>query len=141
MITFASTSYSVELPNPTFGDTKSASVQLNVRRTLSGIQRTIITTSLEQSFNLTIPNIRIQQKRDFEEVLSESDEVITYTDSDAQDWVGYITNFPFDFVEIYTRTRTEQCKDYLEDEALEDLPIEEIERRYSCTVNFRGVEV
>lgn len=138
MITIASTSYSVNLPNPTFGNTIQSNVQMSIRRTLSNKQRTIITSSNERTFNLTIPNITIQQKKDFEEVLTESDELTTYTDINSNDWEGYITNFPFDFVETYTRTRSKECKQYLEDGGLEDLPIADVERRYSCTINFKG---
>lgn len=131
MISFASTSYSVTLPNPTFGNTVNSSVQLVIRRTLANTQRTIIGSSNEKQFNLTIDNLTIQQKIDFEEVLSEIDEIITYTDSESDDWVGYITNFPFNFNETYTRVRTEECVTASDDGGL-------IERRYSCTVVFRG---
>ena len=139
MITIASTTYTVDLLNPTFGNTFGAAVRLSLRRTLSNQQKTIVSTSLEQILNFTITNISIEQKNDFEEVLSESDELITLTDYNAQDWVGYITNFPFDFVETMTRIRTDQCKNYMEGEGMDDTG--DWERRYSCTINFRGVKV
>lgn len=139
MITIASTTYTVDLPNPTFGNTFGASVQLVVRRTLSNKQKTTISTSSEQILNLTIENISVEQKNDFEEVLSESNELMTLTNYDTQDWEGYITNFPFDFVETMTRIRTAECKQYMEDEGLDDTG--DWERRYSCTINFRGVKI
>ena len=140
MITFASTTYTVDLPNPSFGDTINSNVQMSVRRTLSNKQRTIKTSSTERTFNMTIDNITIQQKMELEAVLSESDELTTYTDIDAVDWDGYITNFPFDINEIFTRERTEECIKYLEQLDIGDPPQESgpIERRYSCTIVFRG---
>ena len=134
MISFNTTSYSVNLPNPTFGDTINSSAQLTVRRTLANSQRTIITSSSEKVFNLTVANITIQQKIDFEAVLNEMSqpgEDVSYTDIDVNDWTGYITNFPFDFVETYTRTRTAEQVVASDDGG-------PIERRYSCTVVFRG---
>lgn len=139
MITIASTSYTVDLPNPTFGDTSGAAVRLFLRRTLSNRQRTTVSTSLEQILNFTIANISIEQKTDFEEVLSEANELITLTDYDGQDWEGYITNFPFDFVETMTRIRSDACKDYMAGQGMDDTG--DWERRYSCTVNFRGIKI
>ena len=137
MITFASTSYSVTLPNPSFADTIQSNVQMNLRRTLSNKQRTSITSSTERTFNMTIANLTITQKAELEAVLSESDELTTYTDMDLNDWEGYITNFPFDINETYNRERTEECI-----AALEAMgggqEFEAIDRRYSCTINFRG---
>jgi len=137
MITFASTSYSVVLPNPSFGDAIKSNVQLSIRRTLSNKQRTAITSSTEREFNMTIANLTITQKAELETVLSESDELTTYTDMDSNDWEGYITNFPFDIIETYTKQRTEECI-----AALEAMgggqEFEAIDRRYSCTINFRG---
>lgn len=141
MITIASTTYTVDLPNPTFGNTFGAAVRLFLRRTLSDKQKTTISTSLEQILNFTIENISIQQKKDFEEVLSESDELMILTNYDSQDWEGYITNFPFDFVETKTKSRLEVCIQYLIDQSLEDEPISSMERRYSCTINFRGIKI
>lgn len=141
MITIASTTYTVDLPNPTFGNTFGTAVRLFIRRTLSNKQKTTVSTSLEQILNFTISDISIQQKRDFEKVLSESDELMTLTNYDAQDWEGYIINFPFDFVETKTKPRSEECMDYLLSENLEDAPISNMERRYSCTINFRGIKI
>lgn len=141
MITITSTSYTVDLPNPTFGNTFAAAVRLFIRRTLSNKQKTTVSTSSEQILNFTIADISIQQKKDFEEVLSESDELITLTDYNTQDWEGYITNFPFDFVETKTKPRSEVCKAYLLAQGLEDAPVGDTERRYSCTINFRGVKI
>ena len=137
MITLASTTYTVDLPNPTFGDTEAREGRLVVRRSLSNKQRTYVSTSDESIFRMTIPNMTIQNKLDLEAVLSECDELITYTDPDAVDWIGYITNFPFDVVEIMSRARTEACITALE----EIEPAQEAgatERRYSVTINFRG---
>lgn len=131
MISFESTSHSVTLPNPTFGDTINSSVQLSIRRTLANTQRTTIVSSGEKQFNLTLTNLTITQKAELEDVLSESDEIITYTDSDSNDWDGYITNFPFDFNEIYTHSRSDECIAASDDGG-------PIERRYSCTIVFKG---
>lgn len=131
MITLTSTSYSVTLPNPTFGNTIRSNVQLAVRRTLSNKQRTIVTSSTEREFNLTIDQITITQKAELGQVLSESDEIMEYTDMNNEVWDGYITNFPFDINETYTRIRTDEQKAASEDGG-------DIERRYSCTINFRG---
>lgn len=139
MITITSTTYTVDLPNPTFGNTFGTAVRLFLRRTLSNKQKTTISTSLEQILNFTITNISIQQKKDFEEVLSESDELMTLINYDSQNWVGYITNFPFDFVETFARLRTEECKQHMENEGMDDTG--DWERRYSCTINFRGIKI
>lgn len=134
MITLASQLFSVTLPNPTFSDTSGSSVQLSVRRTLKNYQKTYITSSTEQKHNITIPNINQIQKAELQDVLTEAEQLITYTDYNAQDWSGYITNFPFDIVETSTKVRTQEQIDASEDGNPYD-------RRFSCTINFRGKKI
>lgn len=134
MITLVSQSSSVTLPNPTFSDTSSASGQLTIRRTLDNRQKTYISSSIEQRHNLTIPNITRLMKAHLEDILAESDQLITYTDLEGQDWSGYITNFPFDIVETSSKVRTQQEIDDSED----GFPYD---HRYSCTINFRGKKI
>ncbi|MCK5017084.1 MAG: hypothetical protein KAS32_08425 [Candidatus Peribacteraceae bacterium] len=128
----------VELPNPVLGNTRANSSQLSVRRTLSNIQRTVISKSIYKEFVLTITNINNTQRRllgDFFDASVDEDYML-YTDMDSNVWRGWVTNLPFDIVEIYSRLRTEEQQDCAEE--LDPLDIDTYNRRYSCTINFRG---
>lgn len=94
------------LPNPEFGDSEAATVELNILRTVNGRRRTYVKTKtpafpattfgnrrrLQWTFTLT----RNKALELFEFYRSYNAQLILIKDHNNRGWVGYIVNNPFE---------------------------------------------
>lgn len=85
-----------KLPNPNFGDQEGATGELNILRTVNGRRRTYIISKDRRKLRWDFTLSRNKALELFEFYRSYNAERITIKDHNNRQWVGIITNNPFE---------------------------------------------
>lgn len=124
-ITFSYGIDSIVLRNPELGNTEHVDIKTQFRRSMSGDMHSFIKTPESTTLTMSFSHILHSDVMDFISfLLLVAGEQISYTDSDGQDWTGYILTGPLDIVaqtRIGNVLESNSCK-----------------QDYSFTIDFEG---